>query len=139
VLVRGFLLAEYLEHWETQNACIQLRKKYFKPVDDKRLQAADTLKSLIRFDRVNLSDDSKMVFLKGLGIIFCCNLLIYFALASKRRVEQHFFSNLLPGGYLFLGHSESRYKVDDNFRLVHFPGTTGYLKPPWDMVRANHD
>ena len=51
----------------------------------------------------------------------------------------YFYARLLPGGYLFLGHSESLYKVDDNFRLVHFPGTTGYLKPPWDMVRANHD
>lgn len=107
-----------------------LRRKYFKPVDDKRLQANDTLKSLIRFDRVNLSDNSKMVFLKGMDLIFCCNVLIYFDLASKQRVVQHFFSNLLPGGYFFLGHSESLYKVDDNFRLVHFPGTTGYFKPP---------
>jgi len=107
-----------------------LRRKYFKTVDEKRLQANDTLKSLIRFDRVNLSDNSKMVFLKGMDLIFCCNVLIYFDLNSKRRVVQHFFNNMLPGGYFFLGHSESLYRVDENFRLIHFPGATGYWKPP---------
>jgi len=107
-----------------------LRKKYFRPYDDKQLQATDQLKSLIRFDRVNLNDDSKMTFLKGMDLIFCCNVLIYFDLASKRKVMQHFFSNLLPGGYLLLGHSESLYQVDDRFHLVHFPGAIGYWKPP---------
>jgi chemotaxis protein methyltransferase CheR len=106
-----------------------LRRKYFNDVGDKKLQANDLLKSQIRFDRLNLSDDSKMVFQKGIDVIFCCNVLIYFDLASKRRVVQHFFSDLLPGGYLFLGHAESLYQVDDSFRLVHFPGTTGYRKP----------
>jgi chemotaxis protein methyltransferase CheR len=107
-----------------------LRRKYFKPYDEKRLQASDQLKSLIRFERVNLNDDSKMLFLKGLDLIFCCNVLIYFDLNSKRRVTQHFHSNLLPGGYLFLGHAESLYQVDDRFRLVHFPGTISYWKAP---------
>jgi len=107
-----------------------LRKKYFKSYDEKRLQVTDQLKSIVRFDRVNLSDDSKMTFLKGLDVIFCCNVLIYFDLSSKRRVTQHFYSNLLPGGHLFLGHAESLFQVDDRFRLVHFPGAIGYLKPP---------
>jgi chemotaxis protein methyltransferase CheR len=106
-----------------------LRRKYFHPHDDKRLQATDKLKSLIRFDRVNLNDDSKMLFQKGLDVIFCCNVLIYFDLTSKRKVMHHFHSNLQPGGYLFLGHAESLYQVDDKFHLVHFPGTIGYWKP----------
>lgn len=113
-----------------RNTSELLCKKYFKPQDEKKLQASDQLKSLIRFDRVNLNDDSKMTFLKGIDLIFCCNVLIYFDLTSKRRVVQHFFSNLLPGGYLFLGHAESLYQVDDRFHLVHFPGTIGYWKPP---------
>ena len=112
-----------------RNTSEALRKRYFKPYDEKRLQATDQLKSIIRFERVNLSDDSKMTFLKGLDLIFCCNVLIYFDLSSKRKVTQHFYSNLLPGGYLFLGHAESLYQVDEKFRLVHFPGALGYLKP----------
>ena len=105
------------------------RAKYFKDAGNNKLAINDVLKSNIRFDRVNLSDDSKMVFLKGIDVIFCCNVLIYFDLASKRRVVQHFYANLLAGGYFFLGHAESLFQVDAAFRLVHFPGTTAYLKP----------
>jgi chemotaxis protein methyltransferase CheR len=111
-----------------RNTSEALRKKYFKPYDERRLQATDQLKSIIRFERVNLSDDGKMTFLKGYDVIFCCNVLIYFDLNSKRKVTQHFYSNLVPGGYLFLGHAESLYQVDDRFRLLHFPGALGYLK-----------
>jgi chemotaxis protein methyltransferase CheR len=107
-----------------------LRKKYFRPHDEKKLQATDQLKSIIRFDRVNLNDDSKMLFQKGMDVVFCCNVLIYFDLVSKRKVVEHFHSNLMPGGYLFLGHAESLYQVDNRFHLVHFPGTIGYWKPP---------
>jgi len=115
--------------YSLRNTNEALRKKYFKPFDEKRLQATDQLKSIIRFERVNLSEDSKMTFLKGYDVIFCCNVLIYFDLNSKRKVTQHFYSNLVPGGYLFLGHAESLYQVDERFRLLHFPGALGYLKP----------
>lgn len=112
-----------------RNTTPALRRKYFTDIGDKKLKATDQLKAQIRFDRLNLSDDSKMVFQKGIDVILCCNVLIYFDLASKRRVVQHFYSNLMPGGYLFLGHAESLYQVDDSFKLVHFAGTTGYRKP----------
>ena len=60
--------------------------------------------------------------------IFCCNVLIYFDLASKRKVVQHFFSSLQAPGYFFLGHAESLYQITDQFRLVHLPGATTYCK-----------
>jgi chemotaxis protein methyltransferase CheR len=105
------------------------RKKYFNEAGAEKLVVNELLRPHVRFDRVNLCDDSKMVFLKGIDVIFCCNVLIYFDLASKKRVVQHFYTNLLSGGYLFLGHAESLYQVDDAFRLVHFPLTTAYWKP----------
>jgi len=112
-----------------RNVSQALRSKYFRPYDEKRLQVSEELKSAVRFDRVNLNDDSKMIFLKGFDVIFCCNVLIYFDLNSKRKVTQHFFADLLPGGYLFLGMAESLYQVDDQFGLVHFPGAVAYRKP----------
>jgi len=112
-----------------RNTSELLRKKHFNPFDGKRLQVKSPVKSLIRFDRVNLLDDDKMTVLKGMDLIFCCNVLIYFDLSTKRKVMQHFYANLLPGGYLFLGNAESLYQVDDRFRLVHFPSAVGYWKP----------
>ena len=107
-----------------------MRRKYFKNTGASKLEANNLLRSQIRFDRLNLGDDSKMVFVKGIDVIFCCNVLIYFDVASKRRVVQHFYSNLSSGGYFFLGYAESLFKVNEAFRLVHFPGTTAYKKPP---------
>jgi len=103
------------------------RQKYFIPVGE-QLQVQPPARASINFSRLNLSDDARMTFMKGFDVIFCCNVLIYFDLSSKRRVIQHFYNNLLPHGYLFLGHSESLYGVSEDFRLVHLPGATAYVK-----------
>jgi chemotaxis protein methyltransferase CheR len=114
-------------NYSTRNVTPVYRNKYFTPEGDK-LRVNTVARSDVNFSRLNLSDDSRMTFMKSMDAIFCCNVLIYFDLASKRRVIQHFFNNLLPHGYLFLGHSESLYGVNDDFRLVHLPGTTAYVK-----------
>ncbi|MGA9980010.1 MAG: protein-glutamate O-methyltransferase CheR, partial [Candidatus Sulfotelmatobacter sp.] len=113
--------------YSTRNLSPYYRQKYFVSVGE-QLQVQPAARTRISFNRLNLSDDARMTFMKGLDVIFCCNVLIYFDLASKRRVIQHFYNNLLPHGYLFLGHSESLYGVSDDFRLVHLPGTTAYMK-----------
>ncbi len=105
------------------------KRKYFVSAEGGKLRVADALKAKINFTRMNLNDDSRMLFMKGMDLIFCCNVLIYFDMVSKRRVVQHYYSNLLPGGCFFLGHAESLYQVNDQFRLVHLPGTTVYRKP----------
>jgi chemotaxis protein methyltransferase CheR len=113
--------------YSTRNVTPQIRQKYFVVAGD-QLQVQPAVRSSISFSRLNLSDDARMTFMKSLDIVFCCNVLIYFDIASKRRVIQHFYNNLLPHGYLFLGHSESLYGVSDDFRLVHLPGATAYIK-----------
>jgi len=67
--------------------------------------------------------------MKGIDLIFCCNVLIYFDAASKTKVVNNFFSNLNFGGYFFLGTSESLMKLNAEFHLIHFPGTIAYWKP----------
>lgn len=112
-----------------RNATDYYKQRYMRP-EGKHFRVIDEVKSLITFSRLNLQDDSKMLFMKGMDIIFCCNVLIYFDGASKSRVIHHFYSNILTGGYLLLGTSESLFQVNDEFRLVHFPGTTAYWKSP---------
>ena len=112
------------------------KRKYFSPVEQNKLQVRPEVKKLITFSRLNLQDDSRMLFMKGVDLIFCCNVLIYFDGASKAKVISHFFSNLNVGGYLFLGTSESLMKLNDQFHLVHFPGTIGYWKPSVKKART---
>jgi len=112
------------------------KRKYFLPGEGNKLKIRDELKARITFQRLNLNDDTRMVFMKGMDLIFCCNVLIYFDMTSKKRVVQHFFSNLMPNGCFFLGHAESLYQVNDQFRLVHLPGTTVYRRPGPEPAKA---
>jgi chemotaxis protein methyltransferase CheR len=113
--------------YSTRNVTPEYRSKFFVPAAE-LLQVQPQVRASVAFSRLNLSDDGRMTFMKGLDVIFCCNVLIYFDLLSKRRVIQHFYNNLLPHGYLFLGHSESLYGVSNDFQLVHLPGATAYIK-----------
>lgn len=113
--------------YSTRNLTPTYRQKYFIPHGEK-LQVNPLARANVTFSRLNLSEDARMQGMNSMDVIFCCNVLIYFDLASKRRVIQHFFNNLLPHGYLFLGHSESLYGVSEDFQLVHLPGATAYLK-----------
>jgi chemotaxis protein methyltransferase CheR len=57
--------------------------------------------------------------------IFCRNVVIYFDQPTKRRLFERYAGMLAPGGYLFLGHSESMHGLSDAFELV---GRTVYRK-----------
>ncbi len=105
------------------------KRKYFTAIDEKKLQVRPEVKKLITFSRLNLQDDSKMLFMKGMDLVFCCNVLIYFDGPSKSKVVDHFYSNLNFGGYFFLGTSESLFKLNEKFHVVHFPGAIAYWKP----------
>jgi chemotaxis protein methyltransferase CheR len=114
-----------------RNVSPEILRKYFEPVPaSKNFRVRDEVRKNIKFNRVNLLDDTRMVFVKSIDVIFCCNVLIYFDGASKKRVIQHFHNNLLPNSYLFLGHAESLFGIHDDFRLVHFPGAMAYIKTP---------
>jgi chemotaxis protein methyltransferase CheR len=105
------------------------KRKYFTAREEKKLEVRPEVKKMITFSRLNLQDDSRMLFMKGMDLIFCCNVLIYFDGPSKTKVVNHYYGNLNFGGYFFLGTSESLLKLNENFRLVHFPGTIAYWKP----------
>ncbi len=70
-----------------------------------KMKAGPELRSLVRFQRVNLNDGQGVV--GRFDLIFCRNVLIYFDMASKTRAVERLLSHLSPQGLLFLGHSES--------------------------------
>jgi chemotaxis protein methyltransferase CheR len=114
--------------YATRNLTTYFRQKYFNPSGN-QLALKDEVKAVVQFSRLNLRDDARMTFMKSMDLIFCCNVMIYFDAPVRTKVVQHYYNNLLPGSYLFLGHSESLYGINQAFHLVHFPGATAYFKP----------
>lgn len=68
------------------------------------------VRAMVEFRRVNLMDD--LSHLGSFSVIFCRNVMIYFDKPTQQRVAARLASRLLPGGYLFIGHSESLNMID---------------------------
>lgn len=64
------------------------------------------LRRLVRFAHLNLMDEA-YPFDRDVDVIFLRNVLIYFEKADQEAVVRRLVGHLRPGGYLFLGHSES--------------------------------
>lgn len=90
------------------------RQRYVMRARDRarsEVRIVPQLRSKLAFARLNLMDDAYPVE-NDLDIVFCRNILIYFDKPTQARVLQRLCSHLRPGGYLFLGHSESIVGID---------------------------
>jgi len=81
------------------------------------MKAGPQILSLIRFERVNLNDETYSITGK-FDAIFCRNVLIYFDTQSRARVIDRLLDYLDPSGYLFVGHAESLTGVTERARHV---------------------
>lgn len=101
--------------------------KWFTPQDGKFLIRPE-VKKLVSFGAINLSDRALMKRVESSHLIFCRNVIIYFDDEMKKLVISSFYDNLLTGGYLFIGHSESLHNISRAFKPVHHPGAIIYRK-----------
>ncbi|MCY1665267.1 CheR family methyltransferase [Rhizobium sp. SL86] len=86
-----------------------LRRKYvMEAVDPRRseVRIAPHLRRHVGFGRLNLMDDTYPVD-EMQHVIFCRNVLIYFDKQTQLHVLSRLCDCLVPGGYLFIGHSET--------------------------------
>jgi chemotaxis protein methyltransferase CheR len=84
--------------------------------------------ALVEAVHLNLHDRMALRTMRGFDFIFCRNVLIYFDDLSRKAVVDHFYNALKPGGYVFLGHSESIGRVTTAFKLKRFENHLVYVK-----------
>jgi len=105
-----------------------LRKKYLLKGRDRQnpqVRIVPELRKLVRFGRLNFMDDD-FGLREPLDIIFCRNVIIYFDKPTQEKLMGKFCRYLKPGGFLFLGHSESLHGFETPFVQV---APTIYRKP----------
>jgi len=104
-----------------------LLSKHFNRVkrgSDIFFEAKESLRSMITFRKFNLMYPSYPLKIP-MDFIFCRNVLIYFDQQDKIDIMTKFHKTLKPGGYMFVGHSESLMMVRNLYQHV---GTTVYLR-----------
>ena len=80
------------------------------------VQAGDQVRSILRFGRLNLVQDSYPF--GEYDAVFCRNVLIYFTAALRTAVVQRLLRHLAGGGYFFVGHAETLVGVTESVRTV---------------------
>jgi chemotaxis protein methyltransferase CheR len=88
--------------------------KYFTE-EEKGYRIKPEIGDLIKFDYHNLKFGSN---LRNLDIVFCRNVLIYFDEPAQKNVIDNFWNAMAPHSYLFIGHSESLFGMDTQFKFI---------------------
>ncbi|KUL35951.1 CheR family methyltransferase [Actinoplanes awajinensis] len=103
--------------------------RHFVPVGGGSYQVDQSIRDAITLHQMNICDTAAMRAFRDFDVIFCRNVLIYFDELSSRRAAENLYSALRPGGYLFLGHSESMSRISPIFTPTRLPEGIVYQRP----------
>jgi chemotaxis protein methyltransferase CheR len=106
----------------------EARRRYFT-VEGRRYRLKERYRAGLRFFQSNLLAPGFALERGAYDAILCRNLLIYFGDSAFEQLIELFARSLLPGGYLFLGHSESLFDRTTEFVPVIVGGSVVYRKP----------
>jgi chemotaxis protein methyltransferase CheR len=91
-----------------------LRTKYFlrsRDASSDKVRVVPELRRMIEFRHLNFMDADYGIAEKA-DAIFCRNVIIYFDRPTQERILGNLASHLIPGGYMFVGHSETLHNMN---------------------------
>ncbi len=94
----------------------QWRRKYFKQIGPLEYQVKPELKKEVLFRQFNLMN--KFPFRKPFHVVFLRNVMIYFDDKTKQELLNKIYDHMAPGGYLFIGTTESVNRSGTRFQYV---------------------
>ncbi len=123
--------------WSLRETPPELQAQWFTPLG-REFHLAEAIRSMARFEERNLAlDDASLWRPAHYDVVFCRNVLMYFAPERARQLVGRIARSLVPGGFLFLGHAETLRGLSQEFHLCHTHGTFYYQRrdgtgPPQD-------
>lgn len=91
--------------------------RYFKHIDAETYEALPSIHDMILFKRLNLMA-ATYPFKGDFDVVFCRNVMIYFDAEARKTLLGSLHDVIKPGGYLFVGHSETLQRGDSPFNYV---------------------
>jgi chemotaxis protein methyltransferase CheR len=92
------------------------QQQFFENSGNGMLKVKDVIKKMVSFRQLNLLNSYSL--LGQFDLIFCRNVLIYFAPELKSKIISQIYATLKKDGFLFLGASESLSGISQNFNMI---------------------
>ena len=112
------------------------RQRWFRR-DGREFVLDDAIRASVRFEQRNLAEEDPTFWKCGeYDVVFCRNVIMYFAPEQAQRLIGRIAHTLCPGGYLFLGHAETLRGLSSDFHLCHTHGTFYYKRKAYAECAA---
>jgi chemotaxis protein methyltransferase CheR len=112
--------------WAFRETPPELQQRWFVRDGDEYVLDT-TVRQSVEFERGNLADNMARVWRPAsYDIVFCRNVMMYFAPDRARLLVDCIAQSLAPGGFLFLGHAETLRGLSNDFELCHTHDTFYY-------------
>lgn len=106
------------------------QQRFFKALTNGRWQVDADVRKLCTFTRANLISTDWASVGGPFDAIFCRNVIMYFERPLRSALIQRLSAKLVPGGYLFLGHSESLLDQTSPLQITRLGTALVYRRPP---------
>ncbi len=114
--------------WSLRETRQDIRDRWFR-VDGREMVLDESIRAMVAIEAANIaSDDSALWQPAAYDVIFCRNVLMYFAPQQMRSVVARIARSLAPGGFLFLGHAETLRGISEEFALCNSHGSFYYRR-----------
>ena len=92
------------------------KSRYFNNLGNGNYEICQAIKDEVIFKTFNLMDSIN--FKRKFDLIFCRNVMIYFDQDTKDALVRRFYNATVPGGHLFIGHSEGLNKATCPYEYI---------------------
>ncbi|HEY6872704.1 MAG TPA: CheR family methyltransferase [Geobacteraceae bacterium] len=128
--LRKGVQGEYGE-WSFRGTPRWVRERYFTKNREGRFEIVAPIRKMVTFAPLNLAEDpypSLSNNTNAMDVIFCRNVLMYFAPEHARRVVEKLHHSLVPDGWLAVSPCETTHGNFQDFEAVHFSNAFFYRK-----------
>jgi chemotaxis protein methyltransferase CheR len=128
--LRKAVRGEYSD-WSFRGVSRWVKERYFTRNGEGRFEVAATVRKMVTFTQLNLAEDpfpSISNNTNAMDIIFCRNVLMYFAEERMAKAVEQFHHSLVAGGWLLVSPCETSNALFRRFETVSFHDAVMYRK-----------